>query len=230
MSDLLTRTARDPFWFYDCFLMRMPLGLKASNLQELLQILQHAPDAVFYYHMFQSRLVLTDPLVEYPNDFAQWAGEALQDANLAEQLSSFDPFDCQDLTEVRTAVIDIIEGYLWEQPSVPYARPGFELYLSKASTAIVKSRTPVNNLQELYLGMKQSGLDTFYYHFYEARWRLGVKKVDDFSFWIEYNFALPELVQAIRDLDIYFYGLPELRRALLALFNQHLEVSHERLG
>jgi Family of unknown function (DUF5752) len=228
MNDLLNQPARDSFWFRDCFLMRMPLGLKASNLRELLQILQNAPAEVFYYHLFQTRLALTDSHVEYPNDFAQWAGEALQDAKLAELLSSFDPFDYQDLSQVRLAVLDIIEGYLWDQPYIPYARPGFELYLSKASTAIIKSVTPVNTLKELCAGMQQSGLDTFYYHFFEARWRLGVRKVDDFSFWIEYNFDLPELVQAIRDIDIYFYSLPELRRTLLALFHDHLGGACER--
>ena len=52
--------------------------------------------------------------------------------------------------------------------------------------------------------------------------------MDDFSFWIEYNFDLPKLVEAIRDIDIYFYSLPELRRTLLALFNEHLEGACER--
>ena len=149
MNNLLNQPARDSFWFRDCFLMRMPLGLKAGNLRDLLQILQNAPDEVFYYHLFQTRLALTDHHVEYPNDFAQWAGEALQDAKLAELLSSFDPFDYQDLSQVRLAVLDIIEGYLWDQPYVPYARPGFELYLSKAATAVIKSAAPVNTLKEL---------------------------------------------------------------------------------
>ncbi len=146
MTDLLNQPARDPFWFRDCFLMRMPIGLRAGNLRELLQLLQNVSEEVLYYHIFQSRLVLTDPDVEYPNDFAQWAGEALQDAKLAEQLSSFDPFDFQDLSQVRTAVLDIIEDYIWNQPAIPYARPGFELYLCQASTAIIQSLTPVYTL------------------------------------------------------------------------------------
>ena len=47
-------------------------------------------------------------------------------------------------------------------------------------------------------------------------------KGDDFSFWIETNFELPELVAAIRDLDVYFYSLKELRENLLGLIHQHL--------
>ncbi|AEB08376.1 DUF5752 family protein [Desulfobacca acetoxidans] len=228
MNDIFNQPAHDPFWFRDCFLLRMPIGLKASNLRELLQILRDVSEDVLYYHVFQARLALTDPEVEYPNDFALWAAEALQDTKLAEKLSSFDPFDYSDMAQVREAVLEILEEYLWDLPYIPWARPGFELYLCQASTAIIQSLTPVNTLTEFCQGLQRIGLDSFYYHFFEARWRLKVHKVDDFSFWIEYNFDLPKLVQAIRDIDIYFYSLPELRRTLLALITEHLEAACER--
>jgi Family of unknown function (DUF5752) len=222
MDDLLHQSARDPFWFRDCFLMRMPIGHRASNLRELLQILREVPEDVLYYHIFQARLALTDPEIEYPNDFARWAADALQDAKLAEKLSSFDPFDYADLAQVREAVLEILEEYLWDLPFTPWARPGFEFYLCQASTAVIQSLTPVHNLAEFCQGLQQVGLDSLYYHFFEAPWRLGVSKVDDFSFWIEYNFRLPKLVAAIRDIDVYFYSLPELRQTLLSMINEHV--------
>ena len=55
-----------------------------------------------------------------------------------------------------------------------------------------------------------------YYHFFEARWRLG-RPIDDFSYWIETNFGLPKLVVDIRDIDLYFYNLREFRNTLLGL-------------
>jgi hypothetical protein len=228
MTDILHQPARDPFWFRDCFLMRMPIGLKASNLRELLQILREAPDDVLFYHIFQTRLALTDPEVEYPNDFALWAANALQDSTLAEKLSSFDPFECADLAHIREAVIDILEEYIWDLPYIPWARPGFELYLCQASTAVIQSLTPVNTLVEFCQALQKVGLDSLYYHFFEAPWRLGVSKMDDFSFWIESNFGLPKLVAAIRNIDVYFYSLPELRQTLLALINEHMGAYCER--
>jgi hypothetical protein len=60
-----------------------------------------------------------------------------------------------------------------------------------------------------------------YYHFFEARWRLE-RPIDDFSYWIEINFDLPELVAAIRNIDLYFYNLREIRNMLLALIHRHL--------
>jgi len=229
MTDILHQVAHDPFWFRDCFLMRMPIGLRASNLRELLQALRDVSEDVLHYHMFQSRLALTDPEVEYPNDFALWAAEALQDTKLAEKLSAFDPFDYTDMQQVREAIVDILEEYLWDLPYVPWARPGFELYFCQASTAVIQSLTPVTTLNELCQGLQRVGLDSLYYHFFEARWRLKVHKVDDFSFWIEYNFDLPKLVQAIRDIDIYFYNLKELRHTLIGLINEHLEAACERI-
>ncbi len=228
MTDLLHRSAYDPFWFRDCFLMRLPIGRKASNLRELLQILREVPDDVLYYHIFQCRLALTDPEIEYPNDLALWAARALQDTKLAEKLSSFDPFEYATMADVREAVLEILEEYLWDMPYVPWARPGFELYLCQAQTAVIQSTTPVYTLAEFCQGLQRAGLDSIYYHFFEARWRLGVSKVDDFSFWIEYNFDLPKLVRDIRQIDVYFYSLAELRAALLALINEHMGVYCER--
>ena len=228
MNDILQQSARDPFWFRDCFLMRMPIGLKAANLRELLQILREAPEDVLFYHMFQARLALTDPEIEYPNDFAHWAANALQDVKFAEKLCSFDPFEYASMAQVREAVVEILEEYLWDMPYVPWARPGFELYLCQASTAVIQSLTPVHTLAEFCHALQQVGLDSLYYHFFEAPWRLGVSKVDDFSFWMEYNFDLPKLVADIRDIDVYFYSLPELRRTLLALINEHMGAYCER--
>lgn len=229
-TKLVEQRAKDPFWFRECFLMRQPIGLKAANLRELWQILRDAPEDVLYYHLIQCRLAFTDPEVEYPNDLALWAAQALQDIKLAEKLSSFDPMEYNSLAEVRGAVLEILEEYLWDLPYIPWARPGFELYLCQAATAVIQSLTPVWTLADFCQGLQKVGLDAIYYHFFESRWRLGVNKVDDFSFWIEYNFGLPKLVQAIRNIDIYFYSLVELRRTLVALIAEYLEMYCEQSG
>jgi Family of unknown function (DUF5752) len=213
--------AKDPFWFRDCFLMTMPLGKKATNLKELLQILREVDESVLYYHLVQSRLAVTQPVVEYPNEFALWAATALQDSKLAEKLSSFDPFDYDHMDQVREAMLDILEEYLWDLPSVPWARPGFEFHFCKASTVVIRTEMPADTLKDFCRGLGNVGLDSVYYHFFEARRRLGMRHIDDFSYWIEFNFGLPELVEAIRDIDVYFYSLKEVRDTLLELIHQH---------
>jgi hypothetical protein len=215
------KPAKNPFWFQECFLMPMPIGKKASNLRELLQAVRELDQSVLYYHIFQSRLSIS-PGEEYPNEFAQWAATALQDIKLAEKLSSFDPFDYDNMAQVRQAVIDILEEYLWDITYIPWARSGFEFHFCEASIVVMHSQIRAYTLAEFCASLRKVGLDSIYYHFFEARWRLEVRKVDDFSFWIESNFGLPELVAAIRDIDIYFYTLREIRDTLLGLIDQHL--------
>lgn len=221
MISKLDQTAKDPFWFRECFLMTMPVGIRVGNLRELLHVIKEVDDAALYYHLFQCRLVISPPTIEYPNDFAQWAGLALQEKALAEKLSSFDPLDYADLNQVRQAVVDIMEEHLWELPFIPWARPGFEFHFCEASTVVIRSEIAAANLREFCQGLKKVGLDSIYYHFFEARWRLE-KPIDDFSYWIETNFDVPELVTAIRDIDIYFYSLREIRNTLLGLIDRHL--------
>ena len=61
-----------------------------------------------YHYPVQSRLTVTQPVVEYPNDFALWAATALQDSSQVEKLSSFDPFDYDHPEQVREAMVDIL--------------------------------------------------------------------------------------------------------------------------
>ncbi|MEW6658580.1 MAG: DUF5752 family protein [Thermodesulfobacteriota bacterium] len=217
-----TQPTQDPFWFRECFLMPMPIGRKAVNLRELLEAIRYLDESVLYYHLIQSRLAPGPPAVEYPNDLAYWAANALQDSKLAEKLSSFDPFEYENMGEVRQAVVDILEEYLWDLPYIPWARSGFELHFCQASTVVIRSEISAQTLEDLCIALGKVGVDSLYYHFFEARWRLGVLKADDFSFWIENNFGLPELVRAIRDLDIYFYSLKEIRETLLGVINRYM--------
>jgi hypothetical protein len=218
----LDQPAENPFSFRECFLMPMPIGKKAINLRELLQALRELDESVLYYHIFQSRLAISQAAEEYPNEFARWAATALQDIKLAEKLSSFDPFEYENMAQVRQAVIDILEEYLWDIPFIPWARSGFEFHFCEASTVVMRSNIRAQTLQVFCETLRKVGLDSIYYHFFEARWRLGVRNVDDFSYWIETNFGLPELVAAIRGIDIYFYSLKEIRDTLLGLIHQHL--------
>jgi hypothetical protein len=222
MAVNLDQPAQNPFWFRECFLMPMPMGRKAVNLRELLQALQDLPESVLFYHLLQARLAVSHPAVEYPNEFAYWAATALQDSQLAEKLSAVDPFEYDNLEQVRQAVVNLLEEYLWDLPSVPWARAGLEFHFCEASTVVMRSEISAANLRQFCQALRRVGLDSLYYHFFEARWRLAIQERDDFSYWIETNFGLPELVAAIRAIDVYFYTLPELRDTLTNLVVQHV--------
>jgi uncharacterized protein DUF5752 len=219
MGIVMDQEAANSFVFSEYFLMPMPTGKKANNLSELLQFLREMTEPVLNYHLWQSRLSIIQPMQEYPNDFALWAATALHDDLLAEKLSDIDPFDYADLNQVREAMVEELEEYLWDSPHYQ-VRPGYELHLCEASAVILHSGISARTLGEFCEALQIVGLNSVYYHFVEARRRLGDRKMDDFSRWIADNFAMPSLVAAIGEIDIYFYTLAEIRETILALVQE----------
>ena len=148
MVTVLDQEAPNSFVFSEYFLMPMPTGNKASNLRELLQFLREMTEPVLNYHLWQSRLNITQPTLEYPNDFAIWAATALRDDLLAEKLSAIDPFDYENLTQVRETMVEELEEYLWDSPQYPQVRPGYELHLCEASAVVLHAGIAARTLRE----------------------------------------------------------------------------------
>ncbi len=216
--------ALNPFLFHECVILTMPTGRTAVNLREMLQIVREVDPSVLSYHLWQSRMAIAHPEVEYPNDFAAWAANSLQDGRLAEKLSVIDPFVFEDMEEVREALAEIIEEYMWNLPSVPWARPGFEFHFCEASTVVlVRPRIVAGTLAEFRSGLADAGIDSIYYHFVDARWRLREMKTDDFSNWIRDSFGLPELVSALHGMDVWFFTLEGVRKTILELIDHYVE-------
>ena len=85
---------------------------------------------------------------------------------------------------------------------------------------VLHSGISARTLREFCGALQTVGLNSVYFHFVEARRRLGDRKMDDFSHWIADNFTMPSLVTAIGEIDIYFYTLAEIRDAILALVQE----------
>ena len=147
----------------------------------------------------------------------------MQDSRLAEKLSVIDPFSFNSLEEVRDTLVDMLDDYLWDLHSVPWARPGFEFYFCEASMVVLGTQIQVATLSEFCSEIVKVPLNSIYYHFFDARWRLRSIKADDFSNWIKDSYDLPELVSALQGIDVWFYSLDEVRNTILELVSQHIE-------
>ncbi len=224
----LDQPALNPFWFHECVILTMPTGRTAVNLKEMLQTIGEVDTAVLSYHLWQSRMAIAHPEVEYPNDFAVWAANSLQDSRLAEKLSVIDPFNYEDMEQIREALSEVIEDYMWNLPSVPWARPGFEFHFCEASTVVLaRPRIVAGTFSEFRRGVAEVGIDSIYYHFVDARWRLRKLKTDDFSIWLQDSYGVPELVGALQGIDLWFFTLEEIRKALLKLIDQYIEKPYD---
>jgi len=202
---------KEKFIFMDSITLVSPTGQRAQNLREFLNI------KVVFHHLYQSHIKYAYLLRDYPNDFANWAAEALEDIALAEKLASFDPYDFQTVAQAKDVLTAIIEEHLWDLPTVPWVRPGFEFYFSSATTVVAPTNIEVETIGQFKKALATIPDSSLYYHFYEARKRHKEKRSDDFSVWIESNFNLPDTVAKIRDIDFYFFSLTEVKEKLLGL-------------
>lgn len=208
-----------PFDFMDYEGLVMPTGLSAANLREFLELVRVAPLETLHHHLNRACLRHRFEVWDYPNDFAHWAAECLEDAALAEKLSVLDPFAEADLERAREAIVEVVEEHLDRTPMIPWARRGLEFHFSAGHYLALSSGLQAWTLGELRDALAAAPLNSIYFHFYEARLRGPGDDADDFSRWIADQFGTGPIDEQLRRLDFYFFSLEELRRRVVAVFD-----------
>lgn len=198
----------ESFEFRQCVSIIKSTGKKAKTLKELRDRMIDVSDECIFHHTYQ--YFLKEHILEYTNDFAHWAGESLEESALAERLSNIDPYEFKNIRELRETIIHVIDDYLSEFPEPGAVIPGDEFYFNETVTLIFPVGIRVKNLAEFLTAIRYVDTDSIYYHFFEARIRLG-EGVDDFSRWIEDVFGKKELVDKIRAIDPFMHTLEGIR-------------------
>ncbi len=215
------------FEFRECVNVVKSTGKAASRLREFKEILSHIPDESIFHHTCQ--YFLRSPGLEYTNDFAQWAGENLGERVLAEYLSSIDPYGYATIEELRKGLLDVLDIYLERFPEPRETLPGEEFYFNEAVTLVFPAGIRAHNLAEFLTGVKYVDANSIYYHFYEARMRLG-KEVDDFSAWLEESMGKKDLAARIRAIDPIMHRVEGIRQHLIAELEEELRRDMEEVG
>jgi Family of unknown function (DUF5752) len=210
------------FGFKQCISLLKSTGVKAKNLGELHKAIAAIPEDSIFHHTFQ--YFLKGHTQEYTNDFAHWAGESLEERTLAEELSNLDPYDFANLYDVRKALLSIIEKFLERFPEPRESLPGDEFYFNETVTIVFPAGITVKNLAEFLMAIKYVDSSSIYYHFYDARARLG-EKTDDFSRWIGDSLGKTELAASIREIDPFMHATEGIRERITELIES--EVRHE---
>jgi len=198
----------EPFEFKQCVSIIKSTGKKAKNLKELVEGISVVSDESIFHHTYQ--YFLKGHFLEYSNDFAQWVGESLEERALSEKLSNIDPFAFNDISILRKELINVIEDYLKEFPEPREAMPNDEFYFNETITFIYSAGVKVKNLAEFLIAIKYIEPSSIYYHFYEARVRLG-GRMDDFSRWFEEALKKEELARKIRAIDPFMHSIEGIR-------------------
>jgi hypothetical protein len=217
----------EPFRFVRSYVVGMPTGARLRDARDLLEAARTASDRVLEQHLLHCYLRPEFEVSGYPNDFAIWAAEALEDLPLAEALSGIDPFRCEDWDHVREEMTEVIEDDLWEDPGLRHVRPGRELFLEESITVVVETGGVARNLEQLRKRIAVCQPSAIYHHVHRACSRQREAN-SDFSNWVEQSLGLADLAREIDDIDFPYYTLEQLRWVLLDLLDNHADAPEVR--
>lgn len=212
------------FHFAGCIEIKELLGYRASDEQQLLELIEEVPVDSIYYHTHS--FYLRHPYIAgaYPNDFATWAAIQVRDRVLGEKLAVITPTGNRKLEDIRAELVEIIDQHLAMIKIVPYIVYGQQFHFMKSRIIEIPTGIIVHNLEEFVVGLKQVDVSAIYNHIFEAKMR-GHKSRSDFSIWLEEGLGRRSLADQIEKIDNYMYSLEGLREKILAICA--LEVSGE---
>ena len=214
----------EPFEFKQCISILKSTGKRAKNLRELRDVIATVSDECIFHHTCQ--YFLKGHILEYTSDFAHWAGESLEEKALAEQLSNIDPYDFKNIGDLRKELLGVIDDYLKRFPEPREAMPGDEFFFNETVTLIFPIGIRARNLAEFLTAIKYVDSGSIYYHFYEARIRLG-GGIDDFSRWIEDAFDKKELTEKIKAIDPFMHNTEEIREHIVEAIEEEVRKDME---
>ena len=195
------------------------LGRKSRNIPELLESIVNVPESSIYYHthryLQQHHYLSPEP----PNDFAYWIREVLNDVRLGEALSSVDIIQFNNLTDLRSKFVEIMQEHLQSLDKVRDCSPGEEFHFMASRTFVLHTPYSAATLKEFRDVLRQISISSIYYHIFDAKLRLK-KGENDFSRWFR-DTGHPELAAQVARLDPYSYTLEGLRSKILALGEQY---------
>jgi hypothetical protein len=207
------------FDFRDAVRVLKATGKKAETLRELRGLIAKVSDESIFHHTYQ--YFSKGHILEYTNDFAQWAGESLEEGALAELLSNIDPYSFPTVEGLRGELLRVIDYYIEHFPETRNVMPGDEFYFAETISFIFPVGVKAKNLAEFLMALKYIDAASIYYHFFEARMRLG-QAVDDFSKWVDEVVGSKELAAKIQGIDPFMHNMEGIRGHLLKIIEDGL--------
>lgn len=210
------RTTVESFHFLTTSSLVEITGRKAHHLKDFINILKTIDASSIFYHVHHVFREYTFAPGQYSNDFARWVGEDLEEARLAERLASIDVQDFTDLEALRAKLVEIVEDHLMNAVEIRRAPPGREFYFLRSTSIVAKTKYEVRNLAEFAAALNRVGMRSLYFHYFDARLRLG-RKTNDFSQWIDKSLGRPDLAKQINSLDPYFMTMDQLKQKIISI-------------
>ncbi|WP_338604230.1 DUF5752 family protein [Sulfolobus tengchongensis] len=216
MMDLDSKGKGIPFEFYAAYYPPLYSKLKARNLKELVENIKKADKYALFYHVFHP--IFSSHLIpeEYSNDFAHWIAESLGDKELAELVSDIPGVEPRTIEDIRSDLIEILEPRINEKTGLR------EFVFVSCRPIIYRTNYVANSLAEFLDMIQVIPGRSLVWHFVSRR-VLGLTKRNDFSEWLDSNFGLSDLAEALSKIDPQTYVNEEvLRRDIIRTLERWL--------
>lgn len=198
---------------------------KAATLEEFRDILKEIGESSVFCHTHQAFREYDFARGTSTNDFAYWAREALREETLAERFASIDIREYTNLKDLKEAILNKVEEYIGERGGELRRVPrGKEFHFCEATSVAMPTKYEARTLEEFAYALKKIGGRSLFYHFFEARLRLG-RPTNDFSYWILDNLGEKELAERIDRIDPYMYTSDGLREKILELVEEERKLT-----
>lgn len=218
--------AEVPFAFYGCVELRQMLGLKAKTEKELADLLRQVPLHSVYYHTHSPLLRHQYRAGMYSNDFATWTAAQVRDRVLGERLAVVDPLSFESLSDLRDAIVSVIDAHLESITVIPRVVYGEPFEFVESTIMGVPTGLEAYTLEEFTQALSDVDDTTVYYHAIEARVRLKHARTH-FSAWLGDRLNLPSLAARVQALDPYAGGLEQIRSQMLVYCGQVLSLGQD---
>jgi hypothetical protein len=198
-----------------------------KNLREFRDVLAVVSEGSIFHHTYQ--YLLKGHILEYTNDFSQWAGAGLEESALSEQLSNIDPYIFGSSEALRNELLRVVDGYLEVFPEPRDAMPGDEFFFNETITLVFQAGVWARNLAEFLMAIKYIDASSLYYHFFDARRRFEGKS-NDFSQWFEKEMGKKDLAEKLRFIDPFMHSLEGIRERITAALEEAVRQDMESAG
>ena len=146
-----------------------PTGVRAHDLESLLEGIERAPDSALFYHTVHPRLRHAGAAEGTADDLSHWVGAVLQDPETAERLSFAVQLRGDSAPDVRGALREAVRATPAEQRR-RRAHEGGEFQFLSAETVAVPAGTIADSPAALFELLAASDLSVWFHHLLERPW------------------------------------------------------------
>ncbi len=213
-----------PFHFHTSSDLVVMTGQRANSPAELAKLLETCDDGCLFHHMFSVLLGQHFVSERYANEFAHWLHTAAGEPSLAECVAAVDIRDYTSLGDLRTHLLTLFADYLNDNPAAGSRPARFPFHLCRSVGVVMPIGRVAHGFDDFATHVRASTKRTIFYHFVEARLRLGFQS-NDFSWWLETQCGRSDLAERVNKLDFYHHTLSSIRTRIAEIVSTEVQVA-----